>query len=384
MFSVLAESFIKSLNDFIEAQLFAKSLRFVNKTDKLVHMIAGITQRIESNNILMHALVLAIILACLPTYLQARENDADFQPLIRQLQVIANFNSWQSCDLTDDSEIISKFIESLANPDNAESATLADNSIDFYLLAFEPNGNSSSAAFRTLQLFGRSQFRALSKSQADQNKPFSTHVKEAIALNKDRSHYYAQFANGKTKSLSNLYISLEFALLPVAKFMDRWAKKYQKIGYPVLLNDFVCMTTTPAMTRPLQRYGSLNREGIKLFKTILRDYQKNGNAAAAKKDFAMVQFYAIKALSDLRHLEKGRNCNLSLSIHLIESAGLSARNAVKIGQMSNNKTDDFYRAFIILQNIGITGFSSIDLQAQQFHQAGIGIVTNDLPAIPFP
>jgi hypothetical protein len=73
-----------------------------------------------------------------------------------------------------------------------------------------------------------------------------------------------------------------------------------------------------------------------------------------------------------------------MSIHFIESIGLAARNADIYSQKFNKESDNFYRAFIISQAVGIRFFSLVDLKAQKFHRQNIGIITNDLPAIPFP
>lgn len=303
--------------------------------------------------------------------------------LFKQLNLIADFSSLQNDEDSNgkSSEIIKNFASTA--PENAENDNL-EFLTAFVNLAFSESSDAAIKTRRALQLTGHLQFHRQKNTQQKHHGPFAEHVVEAININRQRAVYYAGLSQGQTESLSRLYTSLEYAILPVAKIMDRLATKYQKAGIPVLVNDFVSMDGIAPANQPLLRTGALNKTGLKLFKKILSDYRRETFSAAMKKDFAMVKFYAVKGLSDLRHLEKTFNCNLALCIHLIESIGLAARNAAELSRITNGRTDGFYRAFIVLQNAGISGFSRVDVKAQAFHQHGIGIIVNDLPAIPFP
>lgn len=329
---------------------------------------------------------LALLLFCSPLQGDQQTIISENENLVKQLKVIANFNSTQNfgSSLTG-SEIINRFAAEVVQTDSMDSAIFADSLSDFCELAFQKEEEASTAAFMALQISGRAQFfRQSQKTVTSAEKHFSQHVIDAIKVNRERKDYYVKVSGGETRELTRLYLALEYSILPVAAIMDAWAGKYQKLGLPVLINDFVSMESIAAPDQMLARNGSLDKIGLKVFDSILSAYNHESSAAARNKDFAMVQFYAIKALSDLRKLEKAQNCNLSMSIHLIESAGLAARNAAALSRASNGRTDNFYRAFIILQNVGLKGFARIDKKAQKFHQAGIGIITNDLPAIPFP
>jgi len=287
--------------------------------------------------------------------------------LVRQLNLIADFNNLQNDkNVADkDSEIIKTFASPLSERSEDENLEFL---AAFVNLAFSENTDAALKTKRALQMTGHLQFHRQKASEKKHHGPFAEHVVEAININKQRAVYYAERSKGQTKGLSRLYTSLEYAILPVAKIMDHLATKYQQAGIPVLVNDFVSMDAIAPANQPLLRTGALNKGGLKLFKKILSDYRRETFAAAMKKDFAMVKFY----------------CNVALSIHLIESIGMAARNAAELSRITNGKTDGFYRAFIILQNSGITGFSRVDIKSQAFHQHDIGIIVNDLPAIPFP
>lgn len=313
--------------------------------------------------------------------------------LHEQLALVARFSRLQNSDIAAplQQQHPTRLIESFLQAAQASTATeFTDKSSEdlaaFFEFAFAGEQSEDfSRVNKILQIAGRVQFaRENFGSPNPAEKPFSGHVKEAIKINKARAKFYASISSGETGKLSKLYTSLEYCLLPLAAIFDKWGQHYQKMGIPVLLNDFVSMTLIPDAQTQLVRTGKLNAESVKCFKDTLRCYQKNVFAAAARKDFVQIQIATVQALHSLRQLELQNNCNLSLSIHFTESIGLAARNADLLSRKFMKKTDNFYRAFIVLQTAGIRLFSTVDLQAQAFHQAGIGIITNDLPPINFP
>ncbi len=247
------------------------------------------------------------------------------------------------------------------------------------------SSDTSSGAFKAMYYSGKAAISLNRITQKEkQTKYFTEHVTEAISVNKSRAKYYSKLTNGKSAFLSRLYMSMEYALIPLSLIMDKWAKKFQQQGLPVLVNDFVSMNNINEASAPLARTSSLDNNGRKALREFLKDFYRGTRKSSRNKDFAMVEKYAILALHQLRNLETIYNCNLSLSVHLVESIGLAARNAQDLGTISDGKTDNFYKAYIMLQNAGIRGFSIIDLKAQEFHRQGVGIIVNDLPAIPFP
>jgi hypothetical protein len=126
------------------------------------------------------------------------------------------------------------------------------------------------------------------------------------------------------------------------------------------------------------------KEAISHYKELLKQYRSKVFSAVRQKDFIRIQLLSMAALHGLKRLELKHNCHLALSIHLIESIGLGARNADRLSQQFNGKADNFYRANLFLQTLGVKLFSNIDLEAQPLHEYGIGIIVNDLPAILIP
>lgn len=310
--------------------------------------------------------------------------------LVQQLSGMARFENLQSGSepaAPKTAEIINGFIAATEDQ-AADEEIMADHLAAFTRLAFMADSEDNinfSGLLRVLQISGRMQFQK--DDAADIGSPekhFSGHVKEAIKVNRERAKFYADLSNGKTKGLSKLYTSMEYALLPVSAIFDRWGRRLSQQGIPVLANDFVPMSAIkPAATKPINT-RALDRDGRKAFRKLLDAFQSRVFAVASRKDFLQVQMAAIEALTGLRQLEARYACNLALSVHFVESIGLAGRNADNLSRSFAGRPDNFYRAFIVAQNAGVKMFSLIDLKAQPFHGQGVGIIVNDLPAIPFP
>ncbi len=310
--------------------------------------------------------------------------------LARQLSSIARFCELQSLAEGESVDTVNKidgFVKTFSDPDFSDEKT-SENLIEFCKLAFSGSTPQSGSLLRALQLGGHLSFTRSNSSEkteiSSHPRHFSGHVREAIIVNKARSDFYRKRSNGKTSKLSRLYTNLEYAILPLATLIDRWAAKLNQAGIPVLTNDFAAMTAINPAETPVARTGVLCRDGQAEFSKLLDFFQTEISRAARHKDFLKAQLQAIKTLHDLRRLELQHNCNLALSIHFVESIGLAARNAQRLSQTFNGRSDNFYRVFILLQNAGIKMFAKVDLKAQPFHRQQIGIIVNDLPAIPFP
>ncbi len=339
---------------------------------------------------LIPAFLLLAMLSTIPAYAGCEDRSQAW--LIRQLTTITRFADLQTSNETSEKaneHAVINFISLASASDLNDEQT--EQLTDFARLVFSEdfsdlpaglNGIMQSAG--RLQLAGESRIKVVSGAQANRSRHFSGHVRDAIAINKKRAVFYAAVSSGRTRSLSRRYMAMEYCLLPLAAFFDRWATRLNRQGIPALAEDFVPMSEIKAAeTRPA-RTGALDNRGLADFRRLLRCYDEQIDAAARKKNFCQIQVTAIEALHNLRDLEARYNCNLSLTIHLVESAGLAARNAQKLSLQYHGRADNFYRAFVMLQSAGLPMFSKIDLEAQVFHREGTGIITNDLPAIPFP
>nr|MBA2571563.1 hypothetical protein [Gemmatimonadota bacterium] len=70
---------------------------------------------------------------------------------------------------------------------------------------------------------------------------FETHLREAIALNRERLPLYAQLTDGASLPISRRLIRAELLALPLARYFDRRAQPYERAGIPLLSEAFVSM-----------------------------------------------------------------------------------------------------------------------------------------------
>ncbi|OGK10661.1 MAG: hypothetical protein A2W80_01875 [Candidatus Riflebacteria bacterium GWC2_50_8] len=308
--------------------------------------------------------------------------------LREQFLQISSFDQLQNPqqkEIDADAAKVAAFFDSLAGSDEFCEST-AKAWTGFFELTFARDADENFARrLQILQKAGEKQSAAIAPEEpAHGSRLFTEHVKEAIKVNSARKDYYSRVSNGATRNVSLLYTSLEYSLLPITAFFDRWAQKFNQAGIPVLQNDFVSMDDiAPAEKQPLRR-GLLDRSGRKQLRKMLRSWQWKSGLAVSRKDFLQVQLLAMNMLHELRQLELRYQCHLALALHFVESVGLAARNADRLSHQFARRTDNFYRAFIAIQISGVRLFSKVDVMAQPFHRAGIGIIVNDLPAIPFP
>lgn len=305
--------------------------------------------------------------------------------LCKQLENINRFDKSQEKD-ANGSSAISNFVKSQKGASGEEGFSPESiAAIEAFIRFVFSNDEAAGKSLRALQFAGQLELQK-AKISRRQPGPFAGHVIEAIEVNQARAKFYAQASKGQSESLSKLYTNLEKTILPLAKIFDRWAARLWQKGLPVMKNDFVSMAGLPTPDACPVRMGRMNDQGIKDYRSLLKTFRRNSYKAAWHYDFVALQIHAISALHQLKALQEIHHCNLTLSIHLIESIGLAARNADQIKQQFKNSkaASSFYRAFIISQILGTRMFANIDLKAQFFHQAGIGIITNDLPRIPFP
>ncbi len=313
----------------------------------------------------------------------AKAQKPAFNYLCGQLDTITSFEELQNPQNAAKKELatVKDFLKFYSKAPTDYSDQNTDSLINFLELVYDkPENELGRKIFRSFALSAK----LINKNSDAENAPFLHHVKEAIEVNKKRAEYYAKVSNNRSKPLSRKYIMIERSIVPTAIILDMWARALRRQGIPALAGDFSSMRSIfPANKAPARR-GKLPKEAISHYKELLKQYRSKVFSAVRQKDFIRIQLLSMAALHSLKKLELKHNCHLALSIHLIESIGLGARNADRLSQKFNGKADNFYRANLFMQTLGVKLFSSIDLKAQSLHECGIGIIVNDLPAIPFP
>jgi hypothetical protein len=141
------------------------------------------------------------------------------------------------------------------------------------------------------------------KTNLEKTRPFYTHIKDAIKVNKKRKKYYAAVSNGKTNPLSRKLIRLEYCMIPTALLFDRWAKSLSKKGYPVLADDFVSMTgIAPKAKKPV--YTSVpSRATIKALKASVKSYISEIKEKSSAKEFLAIAESSRLMINKIKHLQ---------------------------------------------------------------------------------
>ena len=206
---------------------------------------------------------------------------------------------------------------------------------------------------------------------------FTTHLEEAIEINKSRIEAYAELSNNRSRSISNKLIIAEKLTTIFAKLYDKRAAIYRENGIPLFCDDFVSMNLIPEFRDrdlspdPLTKYKKIN---ISIMQIKLR-------WAFYTKGFAGLE---AKALSYYQWLDETKTYHSMLK-HILESIVNSARLAPTYIQMS--KAQDLEPPRITIWSflegfISALRFASIlDREAAPLQEQGLLIITQDIPKI---
>lgn len=209
---------------------------------------------------------------------------------------------------------------------------------------------------------------------------FEQHLKDAIELYKERKQQYSEQSDGKTDALFRKLITTETLLLPVAATFDARAIPHVKKGVMIIANDFVPMEDNLGFDYPMAPADALSGELQQQAKQILATL----NATNSSDAFAITEAVNT-ALLDIDDFERYNNVYLPMTKHLVESLGFGALHSLYYRCDSQGKTYRLGQDLMKLQAVAIKLGNPIsyDVEANQFHQDGVGILVNDLPHIPF-
>lgn len=207
--------------------------------------------------------------------------------------------------------------------------------------------------------------------------PFEAHLRDAIALNRERAPRYAALSHGASMSISRSLIAAEWLLLPVARWFDRRAAPYERAGIPLMQDCFVPMSDVPpfmasrpwppAASPPAPATPSRSRRRI-------RSAFRNGSFAAAADavEDELRVLAAAPGHAMLRHLlESARRIATVAPAHVsaAEVQGLPSP-APLLGRL------------LLLHLLGLETAMRLDRRAHVLQRQGIPILEQDLPPIP--
>ena len=209
---------------------------------------------------------------------------------------------------------------------------------------------------------------------------FEQHLKDAIELYQQRKDQYAQQTDGASDALFEKLITTETLLLPVAATFDARAIPFVKQGVMIIADDFVPMEDNLGFNYPLANAAAFDHQLQHQAKQLLKPL--NDTPA---DDAIAISAAVNKTLLAIKDFEQQQQVYLPMTKHLVESLGFGALHSLYYRCDSNNRSYRLGQDLMLLQAMAIRLGNplSYDIEANVFHQQGIGILVNDLPYIPF-
>jgi hypothetical protein len=208
---------------------------------------------------------------------------------------------------------------------------------------------------------------------------FEHHLREAIALNRDRAPRYAALSGGASHPISYALIASEYLLLPVARWFDRRAAPYHEAGVPLLEDLFVPMASAPAFgsirfIEVKTEGGALAPQPSAIRQRVAKAYRAGSFAGAAPALAAELDALRDAPLTDclLRHLLESIHRLATIAPHHIERCG--ARGLPSPAPL--------LAQLFWMHLWGLAPAAALDRRARPLQLRGIPILAQDLPPIP--
>jgi hypothetical protein len=210
--------------------------------------------------------------------------------------------------------------------------------------------------------------------------PFEEHLREAIALNRQRAPLYAKATGGASTSISRMLISSELLLLPFARWVDGRAEPFHRRGIPVLHDVFEPMSKLPPLVLERQSGGGPGNRappqirGAATRREALRAMTRGGVPAAEEvlqRDLEVIASCpGVQCMT--RHL-------LESAIRVCAVAPGHLEAALRTGLPSPLR---IHRLLLRSHLMGLEFGQLLDRRAIPIQQAGVAIICQDVPSIP--
>lgn len=219
------------------------------------------------------------------------------------------------------------------------------------------------------------------QAEAAKHSCMTTHMKDAIKINRQRGVWYSELSEGKSEAVTNRLIGMERRLLLGSPAIDLWARPYQKAGVAIVCEDVIDMSRTPQF----RRQNPEGRVGKGSYRLVLVDvvHQK------LKEKLKSEDFQGMAWLADqyVKQLEKQPRFNC-LVRHMLESVRRTAILTPRHEAEALRKGLDSPKALsklILKSHLDLLSESAvIDKIAAPLQADGIMIVCQDVPHIPKP
>ncbi|WP_143537691.1 hypothetical protein [Rubrivirga marina] len=216
------------------------------------------------------------------------------------------------------------------------------------------------------------------------------HLRDAIRLNRARRAGYRRRGGLRADLLSRALVAAERALLPAAWLLDRDAARHP---VPVLRAELVDMAVAPPAHRPIPPVilsGAEDHTGpsqIASPRAGVGDTRSIGAillAITRGEALASVSDRLSARIAEERRRERAVGRRRALTIHLLESARLSAARAADYARRTDGATLALSRR-LVLGHLALVPFArGLDRLAAPVHDRGVGLFVNDVPPIPEP
>lgn len=208
-------------------------------------------------------------------------------------------------------------------------------------------------------------------AQSHQSFCFQGHIKESIAINKDRKKIYSKMTQRKSNRIFNELITYERLTLIPAAVYDLKALKYQRKGIDLFCKEFLPLVQTPVPELKIPQ------ETFSLFDWKL--HKKKILKALNTQDAEKVKEVTLEALVEL----KSQPNYYCLTRHFIESIYRFAHFIpLRRAQAAARGLKDPSKLMFSLMRIqaqGFLGSVTIDLKSQPIQESGVPMICAEMP-----
>lgn len=215
-------------------------------------------------------------------------------------------------------------------------------------------------------------FEGLTKSY--DNYCFQEHIKESIAINKDRKKIYAELTDGRSNKIFNKLISYEYVTLAPALYFDLRVLPYHQNGMDLFCHEFMSLIHNPEFDPNSRKIPT------ETFRPFDYDFYKKRILNGLKEqNVTEVRKAALEAIIEL----KKQPSYYCFSRHFFESiyrfAYFIPLREEQADQMDLKSPKKIMMDVIKLHTLGIKDCHDIDIKAQPIQMGGIPILCSEIP-----
>ncbi len=211
---------------------------------------------------------------------------------------------------------------------------------------------------------------------------FETHMTEARSLNRLRKPMYSKLTNGKSEKVSRTFIRNQNLSIPIAKFMDRRALKFQKLGIPIIELDMASMHEIDNFSESF----TSEVQSLQLYKPVsarrIRKNLKKGYLIGGFKEVSTRAQIEIQKISEFHTYHAMIRHMLESIVRMVNMADIYIDLAEQKGVKSPRRLS---RQLLSLHINALPGCMKLDKLSAPIQASGIPIIHQDVPSIsPYP